>query len=57
MTQNALSDNQSTGIGLFGLGVVGSADFLSLVRDGKVIAKLPPEELEERLVEELAKFK
>lgn len=39
------------------LGVVGGADFLSLVRNGKVIAKLPPEQLEEALLKELERFR
>lgn len=39
------------------LGVVGGKDFLSLTREGKVIAKLAPEELEKRLLEELETFK
>lgn len=39
------------------IGVVGGKDFLSLTRDGKVIAKLPPEELEKRLIQELETLK
>ncbi len=39
------------------IGVVGGADYLSLVRDGKVIAKLPPEQLEEALLKELERYR
>lgn len=39
------------------IGVVGGADYLALVRDGKVIAKLPPEQLEEALLKELERFR
>jgi (E)-4-hydroxy-3-methylbut-2-enyl-diphosphate synthase len=38
------------------LGVIGGKQFLSLVRDGKVIAKLPPDQLEKRLLKELERF-
>lgn len=39
------------------LGVVGSADYLSLVRKGKVIGKFPPEQLEVELLKELQAFR
>jgi (E)-4-hydroxy-3-methylbut-2-enyl-diphosphate synthase len=39
------------------LAVIGGKDFLTLARNGKVVAKLPPEELEERLLTELESLK
>ncbi len=39
------------------LGVVGSADYLALVRKGKVIGKFPPDELEKELVKQLDTFR
>jgi len=38
------------------IGVIGGKGYLSLTRNGEVIAKLPPDQLEERLLAELAKF-
>jgi (E)-4-hydroxy-3-methylbut-2-enyl-diphosphate synthase len=38
------------------IGVIGGADYLSLIRNGKVIARLRPEELEEALLKELEAF-
>jgi (E)-4-hydroxy-3-methylbut-2-enyl-diphosphate synthase len=39
------------------IGVIGGKDYLSLIRDGEVIAKLPPEELEQKLLEALESLK
>lgn len=39
------------------IAVIGGKDYLTLARNGKVVVKLPPEELEERLLAELETFK
>ncbi len=39
------------------LGVVGSADYLALVRKGEVIGKFPPEQLEVELLKQLQAFR
>ncbi len=39
------------------IGVIGGADHLSLVREGKLIARLRPEQLEEALMKELERYR
>ncbi len=39
------------------LGVVGSTDYIALVRKGQVIGKFPPDQLEVELLKELQAFR